>query len=624
MSCVSIFFGVRQASPSACRAVCLLVGLLSLQLGSSCSAVDNPPAEGRPGGAAGVRLTKTDRGWALQRNGSPYLIRGVGGDGSKEMLAKLGGNSFRTWSTDNLQQKLDEAERLGLSVSVGIWLGHERHGFDYNDADQVAKQYEAVRDAVRQFKDHPAVLIWALGNEMEGPGAGDNAAIWSAINKLATLVKRIDPNHPTMTVIAEIGGDRVRNVHRLCPDIDIIGINSYAGADSLADRYRAGGGTKPYVLTEFGPPGPWEVGKSAWGAPFEPTSSEKALVYRRSYEKAVRDADGLCLGSYAFVWGQKQETTATWFGMLLPDGSRLGAVDKITELWTGTPPRNRCPIIRNLAVDGQCRVAPNGVVRAVLTASDPEGDDLNVEWLLQADPLSYGVGGDAESVPPEFPDAIVQTGAKQAEVRLPAAGGGYRLFAFVRDRQGGAATANVPLFVEGGPGLSKAQQAELPLVIYDEAGRSPLPYIPSGWMGNVAALRLDDRCESNPHSGKTCVRIDYTAPDQWAGIAWQHPENDFGDKPGGWDVTGAKRLALWLRGDRGNERVTIELGIVGADKKFPDTTKAKLANASLSIDWQEYTLELKGDLTRIKTGLVLVVTGAGQPIRFFMDDCRYE
>ncbi len=116
-----------------------------------------------------------------------------------------------------------------------------------------------------RYRNHSALLLWGLGNEMEGYGKGDNAAIWSAVNDLALLVKELDPHHPTMTVVAEIAGDRVSSIHRLCPAIDVAGINSYGGASSLAQRYRDAGGTKPYILTEFGPPGFWEVAKTPWG-----------------------------------------------------------------------------------------------------------------------------------------------------------------------------------------------------------------------------------------------------------------------------------------------------------------------------------------------------------------------
>jgi len=140
-----------------------------------------------------------------------------------------------------------------------------------------------------------------------------------------------------MTVIAELGKDesKVRNIGRLCPDIDIVGINSYGGIGSIAERYKKSGVKKPYIITEHGTNGPWEVGKSAWDSPLEATSTEKGKSYANGYLKAVTEQPGVCLGSYAFMWGTKQETTATWFGMLLPDGSRLAAVDAMTEAWTG-------------------------------------------------------------------------------------------------------------------------------------------------------------------------------------------------------------------------------------------------------------------------------------------------
>jgi hypothetical protein len=421
-------------------------------------ALGDPPAPDAAAsrGPSDVRVVKADGGYQLLRDGQPYFIKGAGGDGPLGALAAAGGNSVRTWSADRAGAILDEAHRLGLTVTVGIWLGHERHGFDYNDADQVARQYEETRVTILRYKDHPALLMWGIGNEMEGYEEGDNAAIWSAVNNIAAMAKQLDPNHPTMTVIAEIGGDRVENVHRLCPVVDVVGINSYGNAATIPERYRAAGGKKPYVLTEFGPAGRWETRPTSWGAPLEPTSTEKARTYRTTYEKAVLGSGGLCLGSYAFTWGHKQEATATWFGLLLPDGSRTGAVDALTELWTGKPPANRCPEIRRLTLDGPAEVAPGATLHATLDAFDPEGDPLTVRWVLQREPASYGTGGDTEVAPPVVPEAIVRTSPQDVELKLPRDGGGYRLFAYVRDDHGGAATANVPLLVKRPGGRREA------------------------------------------------------------------------------------------------------------------------------------------------------------------------
>src|SRR4051812_25193711 len=80
-----------------------------------------------------VKLVKNGESWQLARNGENYFIKGGGGDGSKKILAECGGNSFRTWSDEHLEARLDEAQKLGLTVTVGFWLGQERQGFNYNN-----------------------------------------------------------------------------------------------------------------------------------------------------------------------------------------------------------------------------------------------------------------------------------------------------------------------------------------------------------------------------------------------------------------------------------------------------------------------------------------------------------
>ena len=572
-----------------------------------------------------VKVEVTSDGFQLIRNSEPFLIKGVGGDRFLPELKTAGGNSIRTWGADKVGPVLDEAQKLGLTVTVGIWLGHERHGFNYNDADQVAQQFDAARKVIETYKDHPAVLLWGIGNEMEGYENGGNAAIWSAINNIASMAKRIDPNHPTITVVAEIGGDRVKNIHRLCPDIDIVGINSYAGGASIPKRYREAGGKKPYVLTEFGPAGIWEVPKNGWGSAPELTSTEKAESYRAVYQQAVLGNRNQCLGGYAFVWGNKQEASATWFGMLLPDGSRLGAVDALTEVWTGHPPTNRCPTIKALKLEGSDQLEPNGTVRVTLDAIDPESGPLKVQWILQKEPESLGTGGDAEEIPPTFAEAIIKSNEKSVEVKMPNDGGGYRLFAYVRDNHGGAAVGNVPLFVKGPISLAAAKKGMLPFVIYDEFGRDAPPFVPTGWMGNAKAMKLDEQCTTQPHSGKTCLRFDYTAADGWGGIVWQHPASDWGNRPGGWNVTGAKRLSFWARGERGTEVVNFEFGLIGADKKYHDTGKGKLEKMALTTEWQRFEIDVsKQDLSRVKTGFVITTAGAKEATTVFIDHIVFE
>lgn len=573
-----------------------------------------------------TKVEKTASGYQLLRDGKPYFIKGAGGDASKALLKEYGGNSFRTWGVDHAEQQLAEAQKLGLTVTLGIWLGHERHGFNYNDPDQVRKQFEMAKAAVLKYKDSPALAIWAIGNEMEGYEKGDNAAIWSAVQNIAAMIHQLDPNHPTMTVIAEIGGSRIKSINGFCPDIDIIGINTYAGGPSIAERYRQGGGVKPYILTEFGPGGTWEVGKNTWGVPIELTSTAKADAYRATYEKSILAEKGkLCLGSYAFAWGNKQEATATWYGLFLDDGSRLEALDTLRELWTGDKPANRCPQIEPLKVIGDDQVEPGATVKVKLTVKDPENDPLKITWKLTKDLAKYNTGGDTQAAPPEYPDAIVKQGAEEVELKMPEGGGGYWLYAIVHDNHGGAAVADVPLLVKGPEGKLKidAKVAKLPLELYAD-GMDGLPYVWSGWMGKLDAIKMDEKSTDQPHSGATCMKCEFRSGDNFGGIVWQNPANDWGDAPGGFNLTGAKKLTFWARGEKGGEQVEFQYGVLGKDKKFPDTDHGSM-NVTLTKDWKQYEFDLTGkDLSDIKTGFCWVVKGQGAPVAFYLDDVRYE
>ena len=407
------------------------------------SLAQSPPTSPAP---AHVEVRKSAGRWQLYVNDHLFFVKGAGGAGSLAELKAAGANSIRTWSVDGLQRVLDEAQKLGLTVCVGLWFHHEQdtEGFDYSKLEMVQAQLEQVRQTVLRFKDHPAVLLWGLGNEMEGP-AGDKIEIWNAVQAAAKLTKELDPHHPTMTVIAEIGGQKIPAIHKYCPDIDIIGINSYGGGSSLAQRYARLNGTKPYIITEFGPPGPWELDKTSWGATPEPTSTEKATAYRRTYEGSIANQP-LCLGSYAFLWGQKQETTVTWFGMFLKDGAKLQAVDTMTELWTGAAPRERCPAIQQLKLRDAREFAPGATFTANLAATDPAGRPLQVRWVVQPEQPRKLTAGAEEQTLPEWTDLIVRSDLRSAEVRAPQTPGGYRLFAYVRNGAG-AAVANVPFHV---------------------------------------------------------------------------------------------------------------------------------------------------------------------------------
>lgn len=168
-----------------------------------------------------------------------------------------------------------------------------------------------------------------------------------------------------------------------------------------------------------------------------------------------------------------------------------------------------------------------------------------------------------------------------------------------------------------------APKATLPLVIYAEAG-DKLPYIPSGYMGDTGNIKMTDDDTSNPHSGKTDLKVQYTSGNGWGGVVWQSPANDWGKEPGGYDLTGAKKLTFWARGDKGGEKVSFSFGIL--DKaQYADSAKGEIKDQELTKEWKEYIIDLTGkDLKQIKTGFVWIVGAKGDPITFYLDDIKFE
>jgi Glycosyl hydrolases family 2, TIM barrel domain len=407
------------------------------------------PFAARAGGGTPtvVKVIRDESGYHLLRDGRPYVIKGGGGRHYLEALKEAGGNSLRTWGEDDLEPLLDQAQGLGLTVTVGIWLGQERQGFNYADAESVRREVEKARGFFRRYRRHPALLMWGLGNEMEG--SGENPAIWRTVNEIARLAKSEDPDHPTMTVIAEAGGRKISQFMSLCPDVDVLGINSYGGLKTLPKRLADAGLDRPYVITEFGPAGPWEVRKTTWGAPIEPTSTEKAKTYLVHYSGSIAAQRGRCLGSYAFLWGHKQEATATWFGMFLPSGERLEVVDAMTFAWTGRWPANRAPELSALTTEARdAELVPGTKFTAKLDATDPEGDPLVVRWEIRSESVDRRLGGDRETEPPAHPESFVEAMGLKAIFRAPTRPGGYRVFAYLYDGKGGAACANAPFAVK--------------------------------------------------------------------------------------------------------------------------------------------------------------------------------
>jgi len=407
-----------------------------------------------------VEVQQTEAGYRLLRGGEPYSVRGAGmAVDDIERFAASGGNSIRNWSTMQRGQDtgalLDTAHAHGVTVALGLPMRPERHGFDYDDADAVAAQLALMREEVLKYRNHPAVLVWVIGNELNHDY--ENPRVYDAVNDVAAMIHELDPYHPTTTTTSGFKPDVNAEILARAPALDFISFQMYGSLFRFTDRLAETGFDAPFMVTEWGTIGYWEAEKTDWGAPIEVHSSRKAETFLIAYRDILAPLDGQLLGSYAFYWGQKQERTPTWFGMLTEDGNLTQAVDAMQYAWTGEWPENRTPLVESMLLDGKnalesVRLAAGQTYEAVLDVLDPDGDTITYRWELKPESTATSGGGDYEEPLPTLEGFLSDPGAARTNLKSPAPGR-YRLFAYATDGQGRVAHANIPFLVESHSGL---------------------------------------------------------------------------------------------------------------------------------------------------------------------------
>jgi len=407
---------------------------------------------GPPANPIKVTVRQANGRYELLRGGQPYFVRGAGGSQYPERIAAYGGNSIRTWGTADAPQVLAAANQHQLTVMLGLDVARERHGFDYNDAAAVAAQLQKIKAEVLKYKDDPAVLLWGIGNELNLDYT--NPKVWDAVNDIAKMIHETDPNHPTSTVLAGANKKEIEYVKARCPAVDILSINTYAGLATLPQQVADAGWTGPYLVAEWGPTGHWEGPQTPWKASVEETSSQKAAVYRSRYEASVLKDRAHCLGSYVFLWGQKQERTPTWYGLFTEKGEETEVMDVLQYEWSGQWPKNRAPhintirLLTNLPAPNYLTVKPGDDIAVQSSIADPDGDHLNYQWELLPESTDLKQGGDRESRPKALPLAMNSDKIGHGWFKAPRQPGAYRLFVYAQDGHGNVATGNIPFLVQ--------------------------------------------------------------------------------------------------------------------------------------------------------------------------------
>ncbi len=184
-------------------------------------------------------------------------------------------------------------------------------------------------------------------------------------------------------------------------------------------------------------------------------------------------------------------------------------------------------------------------------------------------------------------------------------------------------------------GFAQTEQEPKPFkkfIVYQEKG-SLNRFTPSGYMPDGKCIKMNDAWVQNCQEGKSCIKVEYDVPCSlnnrlWAGVYWLNPADNWGDRKGGYNLMGAKKLVFWARGENGGEQVAeFKMGGVGMNRDFPDSDSAAIGPVILSKDWREYSIDLRGrDLSYISGGFAWVASTQdnADACVFYLDDIHYE
>ena len=139
--------------------------------------------------------------------------------------------------------------------------------------------------------------------------------------------------------------------------------------------------------------------------------------------------------------------------MFFEDGSETDVMDVLEKSWSGKFPENRSPSIKNMKMNGAVTrssvyVKPGSKVQFELDSNDPDNDPLKYRYEILPESTDIKSGGDKESRP-EPVAVIAKEGSSNGKLifKAPRKEGPYRLFTYIYDGNGNAATANFPFYV---------------------------------------------------------------------------------------------------------------------------------------------------------------------------------
>ena len=237
-------------------------------------------------------------------NENPYLIKGICyhpvPKGSKDLsfnsldqdlalMVEAGINTIRVYAPIDNKDVLDKIHDAGLKVIIG---------FGYNQGGRFDILSGTFVDYINTFKNHPAILMWELGNEYNYHPEwfeGDIKNWYKALKEATHLAHENDTNHPVTTAHGDLPDALALSI---CTNIDVWGMNSYRwdNPEAIFSEWEAVS-HKPMYLSEAGGDSYMTISRDG----YEAGSNEKAQANaNKNILNAIFKNQDICSGVTMF------------------------------------------------------------------------------------------------------------------------------------------------------------------------------------------------------------------------------------------------------------------------------------------------------------------------------------
>lgn len=261
--------------------------------------------------------------------GAPYLIKGIcyhpvpkGSDQRSfetidqdlKLMLEAGINTIRVYAPIDNKEVLDKINAAGLKVIVGF--GYNQNGvYDILSGSYI--------EYVKKYKNHPAILMWELGNEYNyhPQWFSDDIKNWyKVLNKAAALIHKTDAHHKVTTAHGELPDALAMS---MCNEIDVWGLNIYRwdNPDDLFNQWKRIS-SKPMYLSEAGGDSYMTISKKGYekGVNERAQADANANILDRIFENR-EVCSGVTMFSFTDGWWKAGNNNSQDVGGWAPNSS---------------------------------------------------------------------------------------------------------------------------------------------------------------------------------------------------------------------------------------------------------------------------------------------------------------